>query len=141
MKIIICIDERLGFSFNGRRQSRDRALTRDIVNSANGRRIIIEKHSALLFEEAGIALSENNIIIKDSYSEVADGDIVFLENFADESFLLLADELVLYSWNRHYPATKKLDRAFLEANFELCESFEFSGNSHEKLTRYTTKRK
>ncbi len=142
MTLILCIDTRLGVSFLGKRQSRDRVLSADIVNSAGGRRILISEYSKLLFDEAKIELSENNIFVtKNPIGDSDEGDLVFLEQKPKREDLLFASELVLYCWGRHYPSDRRLDRGLIDENFELSEEREFVGNSHEKLTRYTLKRK
>ena len=142
MTIITCIDMRLGLSFGGKRQSRDRALTKDAVHLACGRKILISEYSKMLFEEAEIPFAEANIFVsKDPLGDASGDDFVFLEIDVTNDQLVLCDELILYAWNRHYPSSKHLDEQFLRANFELSSEFEFEGNSHEKLTRYATKRK
>ncbi len=142
MTLITCIDTRLGLSFLGKRQSRDKLLSADIVNYAKGRRILIGEYSRPLFSEAGTELSENNIKVSENpMSEACDSDIVFLEGGVTEKTLLCASELVLFCWNRHYPSDKRLARSFIDENFTLTNTHEFVGNSHDNLTRYTLKRK
>ena len=142
VRIVLCTDERLGISFCGRRQSRDKILTRDILSAARGGRLLIKEYSRLLFAEASIDLEENGILVsEDPFSEAKDEDAVLIELSVSEDQLLLANEIVLYNWNRHYPATERVSEAFLEKNFELSDEYHFCGNSHENLTRYTLKHK
>lgn len=141
MTVIVCTDERLGLSFRGKRQSRDRALTQDAVKSAGAKRILAAHYSKILFDEAGIDTDGGGVLFFDDPLACAeDGDAVFLEGDFD-SRAMRADEIIIYSWNRHYPADRHLNTAALGECFDLCDTFEFVGNSHEKLTRYTLKHK
>ena len=134
MTLIITVDECFGIVFGGRRQSRDRELTRDAVRLACGRRIIAKEYSRLLFKEAGE--DTNDVIFEDEPTRVAErDDVVLLELCVTEDDLSRADELVVYNWNRRYPATSKLDTALINRYFIPVRTVEFKGNSHEKLTR------
>ncbi len=134
MTLIITVDECFGLAFGGRRQSRDRELTRDAVRLACGRRIIAREYSRLLFEEAGEDTKE--IIFVDEPTRAAErDDVVLLELCVTAEDLSRADELVVYNFNRRYPATSKLDTALVERDFTSVKTLEFRGNSHEKLTR------
>ena len=43
------------------------------------------------------------------------------------------EQIILYKWNRKYPADFKLDLEL--RNWELIEVLEFVGSSHERITR------
>ncbi len=142
MTVIVCIDEQLGLSFRGKRQSRDRVLTRDAVKLAGERRILAANYSRILFDEAEIDTEKEGIVFTDDPLGTAkDSDVAFVECDLDIREAARADELIVYSWNRHYPSDKKLDTAKLGKLFTLSDTFEFVGNSHDNLTRYTLKRK
>lgn len=140
MTLVITVDEAMGLAFGGKRQSRDRELTRDIWRMADGRRIVAAEYSRLLFEEAQIDVS-GMLFAPDPALAAEATDVVLLELGAAEAELLAADELVIYCWNRRYPATVKLDPELIERHFVKADEREFVGNSHEKLTRVTYKRK
>lgn len=140
MTLIITVDECFGLAFGGRRQSRDRELTRDAVRLACGRRIIAKEYSRPLFEEAGE--DTKNVIFADEPTRVAEkDDVVLLELGVSAEDLFGADELVVYNWNRRYPATSRLDTELVERDFIPVKTLEFKGNSHEKLTRVEYTRK
>lgn len=140
MTIIVCIDECFGIAFGKKRQSRDRFLTRDAVEFAKNRRIVASPYSRLLFEEAEVD-TDGIYFCDEPMKEAKDGDVIFLELAAPDAEIKKANEIVVYNWNRRYPATVKLNADVLKACFELKETFEFIGNSHEKLTRSLYKRK
>ena len=45
------------------------------------------------------------------------------------------DELVIYRWNRRYPADRRLRFLPQERGMVLIERTEFAGYSHERITR------
>lgn len=129
MTIVICLDEQRGMMFNGRRQSRDRVLIADLVAYADGRRIVLSPYSAPLFENTGAAL----LVSDKPCDAAADGDVCFLELPPEKAALRRARRLIIYRWNKRYPADVRLD-ADLSA-FRLLETTAFEGTSHEKITR------
>ena len=48
-------------------------------------------------------------------------------------------EIIVYRWNRDYPADLFLDIDLKD--WELAETAEFAGNSHEKITREVYRKK
>ena len=61
-------------------------------------------------------------------------DYAIIENVSLSSYQDQIDEYVIYEWNRSYPATLFFSSTWL-SSFELVETMEFSGTSHEKITR------
>ena len=55
-----------------------------------------------------------------------------MEFSCKEEVLQKAERIVLYRWNRAYPADVKFT---MPKGFTLKESREFAGSSHEKITR------
>ena len=140
MTLIVTVDELFGLAFGKRRQSRDKALTRDLMKIADGGVLYAREYSRLIFDEAGADFGK--IVFCENPASAASGKgFAFIELALTRQELDLADRVIIYSWNRRYPSTAKLDVAYIKANFTLLEEIEFVGNSHEKLTRYTYKRK
>ncbi len=135
MKLIVCVDERNGMLFNKRRQSRDRLLIADIMNLAQGSNIWINSFSQNLFESEKVKVSE------DEMSNLGKEDFCFIENIKPSSLEEKADEIIIYHWNRMYPADEFFD-INLEENWAFLSEYEFEGSSHEKITRriYTKKK-
>ena len=123
--IAACADDRFGLRFNHRRQSRDRAVTEDLL--ANFAPIRIHPDSADLF---GL---ENNVKADNAFLSLAlDEDLCFVE---DDSYLNHLDQIskiILYRWNRTYPR----DMIFkFPGKWDLVESITLAGYSHETITR------
>ena len=47
MRVIVCLDDKGGMTFNNRRQSRDRVLIADVVKMADGSKIFISQYSRI----------------------------------------------------------------------------------------------
>lgn len=129
MKLILCVDEKGGFSFSRKRQSRDKLLISEILKETGGN-LFIDEYSACLFSEF-----KDVKIIKD-ISEAADG-YFFAEGHLPS--LDFVDEIILYCWNRHYPADVffSVDEKLFALEYEQ----EFKGFSHEKITKKNYRRK
>lgn len=126
MNVAICIDDDSGMLFNSRRQSRDRVLIEDFIKSAEGNKIFIRSFSEKLF-------AEQNVIVNDMcLDEARENDFCFIE---DESLIPYSSKiktLIIYKWNRKYPADFVFE---MPEGFVLTETAEFQGSSHEKITK------
>ena len=129
MKIIVCIDERGGMAFNKRRQSSDVRVTEDILRTAAGR-LTVYPYSAKLFAASGDAVHVSDTALDDG----GDG-YVFVEDRSIAERISLADGLIIYCWNRHYPADLRLGIDTGNIGMRLIERTEFAGNSHERITK------
>lgn len=128
MEIIVCLDDNNGMLFNGRRQSRDKEVIADIVNSSEGKKIFISPFSKTLFEAC------DRVIIDGDFLEKAENDgVCFIENRSVGGFISKINKITVYNWNRIYPSDFKCDIDFSE--FSLADESEFKGNSHEKITK------
>ncbi len=129
MTAVVCIDNHNGMLFNHRRQSRDSELIRNLLQYCGGRKLSISPFSWSLFETC-----DDRITVDEAFLENAgEEDICFIE---DRDLSAIADKigrLVIYRWNRSYPSDLKLTLAL--SDYTLCETTEFPGSSHEKITR------
>ena len=132
MTVVVCVDDRGGMTFNGRRQSRDKVLCEDIINSlGEGERLCISAYSRILFENF-----TSRVVICDALLENAGKtDVCFVEDRDISLYLLRIDRLIIYRWNRHYPADTYFEIIPENENFCLAASKEFCGSSHEKITK------
>lgn len=131
MKVIVCLDDNGGMTFNHRRQSRDRVLCADVVKMAEGTRIFLSPYSAPLFAEA-----EADIVCDGNFLDIADGDsFCFVEDRALAPYADGIDEIVIYRWNRRYPFDVRFDLDPKGLGLALCHTSEFEGYSHEKITK------
>lgn len=126
MKVAVCIDDNNGMMFNMRRQSRDRELIKEFVTYANGSKIFIKPFSKILFEEYEVEIDENMMSVAEK------NDFCFVEDENVISYKDKIDELVIYKWNRKYPADFIFE---MPDGFSLKETEDFEGSSHEKITK------
>lgn len=123
MKLIVCLDDNNGMMFNKRRQSRDRVLVENVLELCKGEKLYTNAYSAPLFPENTVEIFENIEDIENAYC--------FAENFAVNEECV--DEIVVYKWNRVYPADVHFNIDLENRN--LIETVDFEGSSHEKITR------
>lgn len=134
MKVILCLDDNNGMLFNKRRQSRDRIVTEDVFSDLNGQQLKISPFSEKLFAD----YSQSVCVDDDFLNKADENDVCFVEDRALATFDNIT-EIVVYKWNRVYPADFKCDVDF-EA-FAMVEEYEFQGFSHEKITKQIFRKK
>ena len=132
MKIIVCVDDNNGMMFNKRRQSRDRVLIQDIIANLDGSNLLIAPYSEKLFEDSDIDAFFISDFILD---EAAPDDFCFIENIALNKYASKINELIIYHWNRKYPADTYLDIDPTSLGMKLITTTEFVGSSHDKITK------
>ena len=129
MTAIVCIENRGGILFLKRRVSRDSAVIADIARYAE--QLFLTPYSLPLFEGANIETAVSDTPIE---SALPNG-FAFIESGEIEKKLSLISRLIIYKWNRRYPSDVKLGFEPSERGFSLCETGEFVGSSHEKITK------
>ena len=131
MKVIVCLDDCLGMMFNQRRQSRDRAVISDILRMTSGSRLYIDEYSEKLFadSEGGYTVS------RDMFGDAAEGEYCFVERQGLSPYVDGIEEIVIYRWNRRYPADLFFDIDVENIGFSMVQSEDFEGYSHEKITK------
>lgn len=130
MILIVCVDERNGMMFNNRRQSKDKILSEHILKLVDNNKLWTNNYSKGVFENQ----ENSNILVDDNFIEkIEKEDYCFVENIDVSKLLNKVDKIILYNWNRHYPADQyfniRLDDWLLESESE------FSGSSHERITQ------
>ena len=131
MKLVVCLDERGGMTFNQRRQSRDRILIENLLQTVGADRLWVAPYTVSLFEgaEKEISVSEDPLMQADF------GEWCFVENQACVPYLEKIEEITVYWWNRQYPFDRKFDIDLSGKDFSLLECQEFEGSSHKKITK------
>ena len=123
MKLIVCLDDNNGMMFNKRRQSRDKVLVKNVLEHCNDKKLYTNEYSVKLFPE-------NSVEVTEDFSKIEDG-YCFAENFTvNEEYV---EEIIVYKWNRLYPADTHFNISL--ENWNIIETVEFEGSSHEKITR------
>ena len=130
MIVMLCVDDKNGMLFNRRRQSKDRVLQQHVLALDGSRRLFMSPYSRKQFTDTGSA----EIIVDEAYLEKAEaGDYCFAEDGDVVSHADRIEKIILFRWNRNYPA----DTFFtLDLSGYILEKTEdFAGNSHEKITK------
>ena len=130
MKIAVCLDDKNGMLFAGRRQSMDRVLREAFLELAEDTEIWMDAYTAGQFQE-----DQSRIRVDEQFLEKAgEDDWCFVEK-ADLS--AVADQVnafAVYRWNRTYPSDVKFPADLFVDRWKLISSREFAGSSHEKIT-------
>lgn len=129
MKLIVCIDENNGMMFNYRRQSRDRILIADLCEQVGSQKLYISAYSEPLFKDIKVNYTVSSSPLLDAEDEA----YCFIEDLPLSPLFDRVDEVILYHWNRYYPADVYFDASL--DGFTLVDTHEFVGSSHEKITK------
>ena len=130
MTLILCLDDKNGMAFNGRRQSTDKVLRTRILQQAQGKNLWMSPYSARRFEPLPLGV----LVDADFMNKAASDDACFVETQDPSYDLHRFYKLIVYRWNRAYPADvyfpfeKHVDR------LRLISSFNMEGNSHQRIT-------
>ena len=131
MKVIVCLDDCLGMMFNSRRQSRDRAVIADVLKMTEREGLYIGQCSEKLFCEY-----DGKYTVSDSMLDIAQrGEFCFVESERLSGYVDSIEEIIIYRWNRRYPADLYFDIDLESQGFSLAKREEFEGYSHEKITK------
>jgi len=131
LHLYICADPGGGLRFNRRRQSRDSAVCADILRCADGMSLYMTESSRKLFQDP-----EENIICSSlPQSEAPSGAHCFAECLPLSPYIENFETITIYRWNRAYPADERLDFNPAEMGYHLTKIAEFSGTSHEIITK------
>ncbi len=131
MTVIVCLSDGGGMTFNKRRQSRDRAVIENIEGLVADEAFFISEFSLELFSESSLSV----IAVSNPLSSATLKDFVFLEDRGVGEYRGKVERLVIYRWNRKYPTDLRFDIDPATEGMKLSEIIEFSGKSHEKITR------
>ena len=132
MTVVVCLSDGEGMLFNKRRQSRDRALIKDVADMCGEKKALcISGFSEKYLKESGIAVC----VFDNPLKAAGDGDVVFVENLPLAPYLYKIKRLVIYRWNRTYPTDFKIDINPEKSGMTLVSTLDFQGYSHEKITK------
>ena len=131
MNFIFCVDDNYGMMFNSRRQSKDIKVINNILNFSKDYTLNIDPYSLDQFSKFNL---ENINVSKDFLKNIKDNNFYFVENQSIELIKDKIKKITLFKWNRIYPADFYFNKSIL-INYNLLNIYEFTGNSHEKITR------
>jgi hypothetical protein len=130
LTVAVTVDDKMGVSFNKRRQSRDKILIEDLCKSTEGI-IYVTSYSAPLFE----GFTDRIMIVDNPISECPDGGLCFLELTAITEHIDNISKLIIYRWNRLYPSDKNLGVDIGKSKLNFISDYDFVGKSHDKITK------
>lgn len=131
MIVCVAVDDRMGMMFHNRRLSQDRQLRTKVLQLAGEQRLWMNRYSAKQF---GSPLAANIVVDEDFLNRAGADDYCFVENLSLKEYTEKMTKLVLFRWNRAYPADTYLDISLTGQDWKLTGSDEFTGYSHEKIT-------
>lgn len=128
MIVIACIDNNYGMMFNNRRQSQDKVVTQKIMDITKGK-FWVNAYSYPLFSNS----NNTQINVDNSFlNEAANNDYCFVENCSLALYEKYIEKIILFKWNRIYPADQYFDINL--TSWILSQTNDFMGNSHELIT-------
>lgn len=130
MKIALCLDDKNGMMFGGRRQSMDEQLRQDLLQTVGTARLWMSPYSAGQF-----AFLPETVRVDPAFLEKAgDEDWCFVEDADILPAAHRVTQLAIYRWNRHYPSDRKFPIEVFRDRWQLISRREFPGKSHETIT-------
>ncbi|MCI1966875.1 MAG: ribonuclease Z [Oscillospiraceae bacterium] len=134
MIVIACTDDNMGMMFHHRRQSQDRILRERVLQTAKGGVLWMNHYSAKQFS----GNHAPQIHVDDHFlAQAGKGDYCFVEDCDITPYLLKIEQIVLYRWNRRYPADQTFSIHLNEGGWKLVHTEDFPGFSHERITKET----
>lgn len=131
MILMVCVDDRGGMLFNHRRQSQDRVLRAQLLQTVGDAPLLVNAYTARQFspeEQSRLRVLENPL------DEAGCGEYCFWESSSPAPWEDRMEALILWKWNRVYPGDVFLGIPLADHGWTLTETREFPGSSHEKIT-------
>ena len=129
MTLYVCLDDKNGMLFGGRRQSMDRILRQEALSMAGERPLWMNGYSAGQFGQEG------NIHVDDAFLDHAPEDAwCFVENTDLTPYLEKITQVAVYRWNRHYPSTTWFPVDHFANKWQPVSKRDFAGSSHDTIT-------
>jgi DNA-binding ferritin-like protein (Dps family) len=118
--------------FNHRRQSRDVKVLEHILNGIGldrNMKVYMSNYSYTLFKDVPFF----NCIVDDYFLNIADEtSVCFIEGQDIENYADKITGIILYKWNRVYPADTHFNLDL--SNYTLVHTEDFKGKSHDKIS-------
>ncbi len=136
MIVMAAVDNRKGMMFNRRRISQDRLLREKILEIASGSCLWMDAYSYAQFEDDA---EEDPIscpikVDEDFLEKAGEGEYCFVEDRTVSPYKDRIEQVILFQWNRDYPADQYFDLDVRDGNWQMTDSAEFPGYSHEVIT-------
>ena len=131
MILITALDDNNGMLFNKRRQSQDKELRQKMLHMSEGSRLWLSPYSAKQFEPD---YAHRLSIADDPAASAGEGEYCFIEDTPFAPYEEKAEKIIVFRWNRVYPADRKFDISLTADGRRLVSSEDLPGNSHENIT-------
>ena len=129
MNIAVCLDDKNGMLFCGRRQSKDQYLRQELLQLAQPENLWMNDFSAKQFAP------EDAICVAEDFLERAPkGQWCFVENTDILPYKEKIEHIAIYRWNRHYPSDVKFPVEAFADCWQLVSARAFAGHSHDEIT-------
>lgn len=129
MNIAVCLDDKNGMLFGGRRQSKDQYLRRELLQLAQPNELWMNGFSAKQFDAADAIY-----VTEDFLERAAQGQWCFVENCDILPYKEKIEYIAVYRWNRHYPSDVKFPVEAFRDSWRLVSTRAFPGYSHDEIT-------
>ena len=130
MKIAVCVDDKNGMLFAGRRQSMDSCLRSEFLIMSEPSKVWMDAYTAGQFADA----AERICVDEEFLFKAEADDWCFVEKSDLQSVADKITRIGLYRWNRHYPSDKNFPIELFADKWELISQRDFPGSSHERIT-------
>ena len=130
MIIMVCVDDHNGMMFNKRRQSQDRTLRQHMLELTNGKKLWMNAYSMGQFPDEAASRIQ---VTEDGFQNIPSGEYCLIEDQDPAEYAENVEGVILFRWNRSYPADLycTLDLSV----WKLAQTEEFEGYSNEKITQ------
>lgn len=132
MIVVICVDDKNGMMFHRRRQSQDRVMREDLLEECGENLLHMNKYSESLFKDNA---KEGIVVSEDFLCAAGAGEFCFVEDVDVRDYREKIEAVILYKWNRRYPADIYFLIDLAESEWILERTEEFKGSSHERITK------
>ena len=131
MIVCVVLDDNNGMMFNKRRQSQDRILREHILTMSEDSTLWMNEFTKKQFTDCEF---EHVTVDNELLEKAGESEYCFVEDLPLQEYENKISKLVIFKWNRVYPADKHFDIDLDKKGFKLISTDEFAGSSHEKIT-------
>lgn len=129
MKVIVCLDQRNGMSFCGKRQSMDRCLREHLAGVVQDETLWMNAYSAGQFSDTTL-----NIKVDEAYLDRAGkNEFCFVENRDLTPYMDKIHWLGIYRWDRLYPSDLSFPLEIAKDKLQHSHTEVFAGFSHKQI--------
>ncbi len=131
MIVIVCVDNNGGMLFNMRRQSQDRVVRQQILRHVGKAKLWLNTYSCGQFTD----WQPQQLEIDEKFLQHAGADdYCFVENIDLLPYEQQIKKVILYKWNRDYPADLFFNLPLRKPQWRLLSQHDFAGYSHARIT-------